>query len=112
MRPLRDRRIADPDLAGDPADQGSAAHDQNRIADEHVQDQRAAIDDQRDAHGEPQADQQKIAVGGGRYRDDVVETHHRIGDDDRPDRAPDAALAAPAFAVSVAAVLGYDHLDP
>ena len=61
--PLQQRAILDHDVAGDPAEQGGARPDQDRIAIEQRHQQRAAGDDQRDAGGETEDDQGRLDDG-------------------------------------------------
>ena len=62
-------RIGRDDLAGDPAEQGSAGPNQNRQAGEQRHDQRRPGNDQGNADREPEDQQRNAAVGGGGDRD-------------------------------------------
>ena len=91
-------------LAGDPADQGGADQAEPWEAVEDLGDQRGADDDDGDRDHQADHDQGEVAPGRGGDGDGVVEAHHRVGDDDGPDRGPDVVVR-----LDVGAFLLLDH---
>lgn len=99
---LGEQRIAGDDLARDPAEQPGTGPNNHREAFEERNDDCRSSHDERDADGKTEH-QQRIASARGRGDgDDVVETHHYVGDGDDPDRLPQTVDG---FDVSLAAVL-------
>jgi len=99
---LCEQRIAGDDLARDPAEQPGTGPNNHREAFEERNDDCRSSHDERDADGKTEH-QQRIASARGRGDgDDVVETHHYVGDGDDPDRLPQTVDG---FDVSLAAVL-------
>ena len=109
-QPRQDRRVADDDLAGNPSQQAATENDEDREAVEHAQHQLAAEHDQRNANHQAQGDQEQAAVGRGGNGDDIIQGHHRIGDQDRLDRSPHVGFRRDPVPVTL--VLGNHQLDP
>ena len=68
-----DGRIAHDDLTGDPSEQATAEHHEDREPVEHTQHELAAEHDQGNADHQPDCDQEHAAMGRGGDRHDVVE---------------------------------------
>jgi len=90
LQPGMNRRIGRDHVARDPAQQGRPQPHQDRKPVEHRHDQRSACDDDRNADGKAEDQQRQLPVGGGRDRDDVVQTNDNVGDHDNPDGVPEA----------------------
>ena len=84
-------RIGRQHLARDVAQQAAAGDDDDGEAVQQQHDQGGAEDDQRDADQQAEHDQGDVAVGGGGDGDGVVQAHHRVGDDDGANGAPQGA---------------------
>src|SRR5690606_9320133 len=93
LDPVDQHGVGDEHIAGDPAEQRAAGGDQQRKALQRLQDQRAAIDDQRDADEQAEDEQLDTAVRGRGDGDHVVQAHYRVGDDDGADRRKQRAAA-------------------
>jgi Glycosyl transferases group 1 len=99
---MLEQRIAGDDLARDPAEQRGPRPNDHRETFEQRNDDGRSRHDERDTDGKSEH-QKRVASARSRGNgDDIVETHHHVGDGDDPDRLPQIVDG---FDIPLAAIL-------